>query len=88
MANIKQQKKRVLTNEAARKRNQAVRSRLRTETRKFKAAVAAGDKAAAESQLKLTTRLYDKAATKGVIHRNNAANKKSGLAALFNKLEG
>ncbi|AHW64702.1 MAG: 30S ribosomal protein S20 [Corynebacterium sp.] len=88
MANIKQQKKRVLTNEAARKRNQAVRSRLRTETRKFEAAVAAGDKDAATAQLRITNRLYDKAATKGVIHKNNAANKKSGLAAQLNKLEG
>lgn len=87
MANIKQQKKRVLTNEAARKRNQAVRSRLRTETRKFHAAVEAGDKAAAEAQLQVASRLYDKAATKGVIHKNNAANKKSGLAALLNKIE-
>ena len=88
MANIKQQKKRVLTNEAARQRNQSVRARLRTETRKFDAAIAAGDKAAAETQLRAVSRLFDKAATKGVIHKNNAANKKSGLAAKLNKLEG
>ncbi|HIW91573.1 MAG TPA: 30S ribosomal protein S20 [Candidatus Corynebacterium avicola] len=88
MANIKQQKKRVLTNEAARQRNQSVRARLRTETRKFNAAIEAGDKAAAETQLRVVSRLFDKAATKGVIHKNNAANKKSGLAAQLNKLEG
>lgn len=86
MANIKQQKKRVLTNEIARRRNQAIRSRLRTETRKFNAAVEAGDKEAAEAQLRLASKMYDKAVTKGTIHRNNAANKKSGMAARFNKM--
>ena len=86
MANIKQQKKRVLTNEIARKRNQAIRSRLRTETRKFNAAVEAGDKEAAEAQLRVASRFYDKAVTKGTIHRNNAANKKSGMATAFNKM--
>jgi small subunit ribosomal protein S20 len=86
MANIKQQKKRVLTNEKARQRNQAVRSRLHTETRKFRALVTAGDKEGAEKQLRVVSRLFDKAATKHVIHRNNAANKKSGLAAELNKL--
>ena len=80
MANIKQQKKRVLTNEIARRRNQAIRSRLRTETRKFNAAVESGDKEAAEAQLRLASKMYDKAVTKGTIHRNNAANKKSGFA--------
>jgi small subunit ribosomal protein S20 len=86
VANIKQQKKRVLTNEIARRRNQAVRSRLHTETRKFHALVEAGDVEGAEKQLRVATRLFDKAATKKVIHKNNAANKKSGLAATFNKL--
>ncbi|AHI02758.1 30S ribosomal protein S20 [Corynebacterium falsenii] len=86
MANIKQQKKRVLTNEIARRRNQAIRSRLRTETRKFNAAVESGDKEAAEAQLRLASKMYDKAVTKGTIHRNNAANKKSGMAARFNKM--
>lgn len=86
MANIKQQKKRVLTNEIARRRNQAIRSRLRTETRKFNAAVESGDKEAAEAQLRMASKMYDKAVTKGTIHRNNAANKKSGMAARFNKM--
>lgn len=86
MANIKQQKKRVLTNEIARQRNQAIRSRLRTEARKFNAAVESGDKAAAEAQLRVASRLFDKAVTKGTIHRNNAANKKSGMAARLNKM--
>ncbi|RAV31756.1 30S ribosomal protein S20 [Corynebacterium heidelbergense] len=86
MANIKQQKKRIRTNEIARRRNQAIRSRLRTETRKFNELVAAEDKAGAEAQMRVAARLYDKAVTKGTIHRNNAANKKSNMAARFNQM--
>ncbi|AGE36924.1 MULTISPECIES: 30S ribosomal protein S20 [Corynebacterium] len=87
MANIKQTKKRVLTNEIARQRNKAVRSRLRTESRKFHALVEAGDKDAAEKQMRVAARLYDKAVTKGVLHRNNAANKKSRMAAHLNGMK-
>ena len=88
MANIKQQKKRVLTNEKRRQRNKAVRSAARTEIRKFREAVEAGDKSAAEAQLRVASRTLDKAVTKGVFHRNNAANKKSALAKSVNKIEG
>ncbi|MFK3614108.1 30S ribosomal protein S20 [Corynebacterium amycolatum] len=88
MANIKSQIKRNKTNEKARLRNQAIRSAVRTEIRKFKAAVEAGDKAAAEAQLRVASRKLDKAVTKGVFHRNTAANTKSGMAKAFNKLEG
>ena len=88
MANIKSQIKRNKTNEKARLRNQAIRSAVRTEFRNFKAAVEAGDKAAAEAQLRVASRKLDKAVTKGVFHRNTAANKKSGMAKAFNKLEG
>ena len=88
MANIKSQIKRNKTNEKARLRNQAIRSEVRTEIRKFQAAVEAGDKAAAEAQLRVASRKLDKAVTKGVFHRNTAANKKSGMAKAFNKLEG
>ena len=88
MANIKQQKKRVLTNEKRRQRNKSVRSATRTEIRKFREAVESGDKAAAEAQLRVASRKLDKAVTKGVFHRNTAANKKSGMANLFNKMEG
>lgn len=87
MANIKQTKKRVLTNEIARQRNKAVRSRLRTESRKFHALVEAGDKDAAEKQMRVAARLFDKAVTKGVLHRNNAANKKSRMAAHLNGMK-
>jgi hypothetical protein len=86
MANIKSQKKRILTNEKARLRNQAVRSAVRTEIRKFREAVAAGDKDAAEVQLRVASRALDKSVSKGVFHRNNAANKKSNMAKAFNKM--
>ena len=86
MANIKSQIKRNKTNEKARLRNQAIRSAVRTEIRKFQAAVEAGDKAAAEAQLRVASRKLDKAVTKGVFHRNNAANKKSNMAQALNKM--
>ena len=87
MANIKQQKKRVLTNEKRRQRNKSVRSATRTEIRKFREAVESGDKAAAEAQLRVASRKLDKAVTKGVFHRNNAANKKSNMARALNKMD-
>ncbi|MDY5784856.1 MULTISPECIES: 30S ribosomal protein S20 [unclassified Corynebacterium] len=86
MANIKQQKKRVLTNEKRRLRNKSVRSATRTEIRKFREAVESGDKAAAEAQLRVASRKLDKAVTKGVYHRNSAANKKSNMARALNKM--
>ena len=86
MANIKSKQKRILTNEKSRQRNKAVRSAVRTEIRKFRAAVAEGDKAAAEKQLRVASRALDKSVSKGVFHRNNAANKKSGMATAFNKM--
>ncbi|AGS35463.1 30S ribosomal protein S20 [Corynebacterium maris DSM 45190] len=86
MANIKSQQKRNLTNEKARQRNQAVRTAVRTEIRKFRALVEAGDKAKAEEQLRTASRALDKSVSKGVFHRNNAANKKSAMALAFNKM--
>lgn len=80
MANIKSQIKRILTNEKATQRNRAVKSELRTHVRATKAAITAGDKAAAETALKQATRKFDKAVSKGVIHANQAANRKSSLA--------
>ncbi|MBC3177768.1 MULTISPECIES: 30S ribosomal protein S20 [Corynebacterium] len=87
MANIKQQKKRVLTNEKRRQRNKSFRSATRTEIRKFREAVESGDKAAAEAQLRVASRKLDKAVTKGVFHRNSAANKKSNMARALNKMD-
>ncbi|MBN9104701.1 MAG: 30S ribosomal protein S20 [Propionibacteriaceae bacterium] len=81
MANIKSQKKRILTNEKARQRNKAVKSALRTDIRKFNEAAAAGDAEKAQELAKVATRSLDKAASKGVIHSNQAANRKSAVAS-------
>lgn len=80
MANIKSQKKRNLTNEKARLRNNAYKSELKTLIRKVNDAVRVSDKDAAESTLRVASRKLDKAVSKGVLHKNTAANKKSGLA--------
>lgn len=80
MANIKSQMKRIRTNEKRRVRNQAVKSELKTHVRKTREAVEAGDKEAAEKALRVASRKLDKAVSKGVIHRNQAANRKSKLA--------
>ena len=81
MANIKSQMKRIRTNEKRRVRNQAVKSELKTLVRKTREAVDAGDAEAAEAALKVASRKLDKAASKGVIHKNQAANRKSAIAA-------
>ncbi|MBU3062885.1 30S ribosomal protein S20 [Nocardia sp. NEAU-G5] len=86
MANIKSQMKRIRTNEAARQRNQSVKSALRTSIRKFREAAAAGEKDQAQELLVTASRSLDKAASKGVIHANQAANKKSALSLTFNKI--
>eukprot|EP01133_Synstelium_polycarpum_P026204 gene26205-31488_t len=86
VANIKSQVKRIRTNEAARLRNQSVKSSLRTAIRSFREAAAAGDKGKANELLVSTSRKLDKAASKGVIHANQAANKKSALSQAANKL--
>ena len=80
MANIKSQIKRNRTNEKARQRNKAVKSSLKTSVRKFREAVEAGDAAAANERAREATRALDKAASKGVIHKNQAANRKSSIA--------
>ncbi len=80
MANIKSQIKRIKTNAQRTERNKAVKSELRTWIRKFRAAAESGDKAAAQDALKVASTKLDKAVSKGVIHQNNAANKKSAMA--------
>lgn len=79
MANIKSQIKRNKQNEAARLRNKPVRSSLRTATRRFRQAADAGDAAKATELARQTGRLLDKAASKGVIHARQAANRKSAI---------
>ena len=86
MANIKSQEKRNRTNERRRLRNKSVKSSLHTAVRGFREAVDAGDKEKAAELLVATSRQLDKAVSKGVIHKNQAANRKSGLANSLNSL--
>lgn len=84
MANIKSQIKRNRQNERRRARNVSERSRLKTLGRTFREALAAGDLDAARTALRAACRAYDKAASAGVIHANNAANHKAALQKAFN----
>jgi small subunit ribosomal protein S20 len=86
VANIKSQIKRIRTNEAARLRNKSVRSSLKTAVRRFREAADSGDRDAAVVALGVASRQLDKAASKGVIHANQAANKKSAMAQRVNAL--
>ncbi len=88
MANIKSQKKRILTNLKAQERNRAVRSALKTVIKHVHEAVAAGDKVAAQEKLTIASRALDKAASKGIVHANQAANRKAGIANAVAKMEG
>lgn len=80
MANIKSQKKRIKTNEKARQRNKSVKSALRTHVRNFREAAEAGDKEKALELAVVANRHLDKAVSKGVIHANQAANRKSSIS--------
>lgn len=80
MANIKSQIKRIRTNQKATERNRAYKSELRTFVRRTRDAIAAGDKERAQAELAAASRKLDKAVSKGVIHKNQAANRKSKLA--------
>ncbi|NEM89834.1 30S ribosomal protein S20 [Galbitalea soli] len=80
MANIKSQIKRIGTNKKAQDRNKAVKSELKTAIRAARTAISTGDKAAASTALSVAGKKLDKAASKGVIHKNQAANRKSAIA--------
>jgi small subunit ribosomal protein S20 len=80
VANIKSQIKRNKQSEAARVRNKAVKSELKTAVRRFREAADSGNAENATAALRSATRLLDKAASKGVIHKNQAANRKSAMA--------
>ncbi len=84
MANIKSQIKRIGTNEKARLRNKSVRSSLKTSVRRFRAAAESGNLETAQVALQTASRELDKAVSKGVIHANQAANKKSAMAVRIN----
>ncbi|MCP9945880.1 30S ribosomal protein S20 [Streptomyces somaliensis] len=88
MANIKSQIKRNKTNEKARLRNKAVKSSLKTAIRKAREAAASGDVEKASVAAREASRKLDKAVSKGVIHKNAAANKKSALASKLAVLQG
>ena len=87
MANIKSQKKRIITAEKARQRNKAVRSELKTAIKAVRAAVEANDVEAAQAAANKAGRLLDKAASKGIIHKNQAAQRKSGAQKLVNSIK-
>ncbi|MDR0888886.1 MAG: 30S ribosomal protein S20 [Coriobacteriales bacterium] len=86
MANIKSQKKRILTNEKARMRNRAAKSELKTAVRAVRDAVANADKETALTNANAACRLLDRAVSKGIIHKNQAANRKSGVMHLANSV--
>jgi len=88
VANIKSQIKRNKTNEKARQRNKAVKSELKTAIRRTREAVAAGDAAKATEAQRNAARKLDKAVSKGVLHKNNAANKKAALAKHVASIQG
>jgi len=86
VANIKSQKKRVLTNEKAHQRNRAYKSELKTAIKKVHTAIEAGDGAAAKAAALEASTLLDKAASKGIIHKSQAANRKSGIMKAANSV--
>ncbi|ARF55290.1 30S ribosomal protein S20 [Streptomyces gilvosporeus] len=88
MANIKSQMKRIKTNEKARQRNKSAKSALSTAIRRTREAVEAGDLEKATAAQALAAKKLDKAVSKGVIHKNAAANKKSALAKKVAGLKG
>jgi small subunit ribosomal protein S20 len=86
VANIKSQIKRVKTNEKRRQRNKSVKSSVKTAVRHFREAAASGDVDTASEAQRKAAKALDKAAGKGVIHRNQAANRKSAMAQRLNKI--
>ena len=86
MANIKSQIKRIRTNEKARLRNKSVKSSLKTAIRRFREAADTGDRETAQTAMRNAARQLDKAVSDGVIHANQAANKKSAMAHRANTL--
>lgn len=86
MANIKSAKKRVLTNQVRAERNKAIKSKVKTYVKKVDAAVAAGDKAAAEAALPVAIGEISKAVSKGIYHKNTAARKVSRITKAVNAM--
>jgi small subunit ribosomal protein S20 len=86
VANIKSQIKRIRTNEVARQRNKQVKSALKTAVRRFREAADGGNKDEALAAFTSASRQLDKAASKGVIHKKQAANRKAAMAHRANSL--
>ena len=86
MPNIKSAKKRVLVNETKAAQNKAAKSALKTDIKKFDAAVAEGNRSEADVAYKVAVKAVDQAAAKGLLHKNNAAHKKSAMTVKLNKL--
>ena len=86
MANIKSSKKDVISSKIAYEKNKADKSELKTTLKKFDAALVAGDKVVAEAAYKAAVKSVDQAVNKGLLHKNNAARKKSALTLKLNKL--
>ena len=86
MPNIKSAKKRVLVAQAKAMQNKAAKSALKTQIKKFDAAVAEGNRSEADIAYKVAIKAMDQAAAKGLLHKNNAANKKSSMTIKLNKL--
>ena len=86
MPNIKSAKKRVLVAQAKAMQNKAAKSALKTQIKKFDAAVAEGNRSEADIAYKVAVKAMDQAAAKGLVHKNNAANKKSSMTIKLNKL--
>ena len=86
MPNIKSSKKDVISSKIAYEKNKANKSALKTELKKFDAALVAGDKATAEVAYKAAVKSVDKAVNQGLLHKNNAARKKSAMTLKLNKL--
>ena len=86
MPNIKSSKKDVISSKIAYEKNKANKSELKTMLKKYEAAIAGGDKAAAEAAYKSAVALVDKAVQKGILHKNKAARKKSSMTLKLNKL--
>jgi len=86
MANIKSAKKRILVNQTKALRNQMIKSQLKTVLKKYNLAVESGDKAQASELYKLAVKKVDQAVAHGILHKNNAAHKKSALTLKFNKM--
>jgi len=86
LPNIKSAKKRVLVNTAKAAQNRSAKSAVKTDLKKFEAAVAEGNRSEAEGAYKVAVKAVDKAVGHGILHKNNAARKKSSMTVKLNKL--